>query len=47
MAKGPYSQCSRPGLDPWSGNYIAHAGTKTQYSQIGKEIIFKQDGGDD
>ena len=30
------SQCRGPRFDPWSGNYIPHATTKTQHSQINK-----------
>ena len=29
-------QGGRPGIDPWSGNKILHATTKTQHSQINK-----------
>ena len=28
------SQCMRPELDPWSGNYILHAAGKTWSSRI-------------
>ena len=43
VAKTPCSQCRGPGFNPWSGNYIplattksSHAATKTQRSQINK-----------
>ena len=34
MAKTPCSQCRKPGFNPWSGNKIPHATTKTCLSQI-------------
>ena len=36
VAKASCFQCRRPGFDPWSGNSIPHAATKTWYSQINK-----------
>ena len=33
MAKTPHSQRRGHGFDPWSGNYIPHAATKTWHSQ--------------
>ena len=29
-------ECKGAGFNPWSGNYISHAATKTQHSQINK-----------
>ena len=47
-AKTLHSQCMGPGFDPWSGNLIpyaatksSHAATKTQCSQIKKKKIIK------
>ena len=40
MIKTPNSQCKGPGFNPWSGNRISHATTKTQYSQINKNKYF-------
>ena len=34
VAKTLSSQCRGHRFDPWSGNYIPHATTKTQFSQI-------------
>ena len=34
MAKTLHSQCWEPRFNPWSGNQIQHATTKTQRSQI-------------
>ena len=34
MAKTPCSQCRGPGFDPWSGNQILRAATKTWHSQL-------------
>ena len=34
MLKIPHSQCRGPGFDPWSGNSILHATTKTWCSQV-------------
>ena len=34
-------QCRGPGFDPWSENYIPHATTKIQNSQINKYIFLK------
>ena len=34
MAKIPCSQSREPRFDPWSGNWIPHAITKTRCSQI-------------
>ena len=36
MAKTPRSQCWGPRFNPWSGNWIPHATTKTWHSQINK-----------
>ena len=36
VAKTPHSQCSGPRFDPWLGNKVPHATTKTQHSQIDK-----------
>ena len=44
MAKTPGTQCRKPRFNPWSGNYIPHAATKTRYSQINikkKKIRFR------
>ena len=32
------SQCRGPGFDPWSGNEVLHAATKTQCSQVNKYL---------
>ena len=32
------SQCRGPRFDPWLGNWIPHAATKTQHSQINKHL---------
>ena len=32
--KTPHSECMGPGFNPWSGNWIPYAATKTQHSQI-------------
>ena len=32
VAKTPSSQCRGPGFDPWSGNKILYATTKTGHS---------------
>ena len=29
VAKTPHSQCKGPGFDPWTGNWIPHAATKS------------------
>ena len=34
VAKTLCSQCKGLGSNPWSGNWIPHAATKTQQSQI-------------
>ena len=36
VAKTLQSQCRGPGFDPWSGNWLLHAMTKTWHSQINK-----------
>ena len=38
VAKTPHSQCRGPGFNPWSGNKIASAATKTQSSQLNKSV---------
>ena len=38
MAKTLHSQCRGPRFDPWSGNWIPHATTKTWCSLINKLI---------
>ena len=38
VAKATRSPCRGPGFDPWSGNQISHAATKSQHNQIN---IFK------
>ena len=37
-----YSHCRRLGFNPWSGNYIPNATTKTWQSQINKLNKFKK-----
>ena len=32
MAKTPHSQCRGPRFDPWSGNLIPHATTKSSHA---------------
>ena len=34
VAETPCSQCRGPGFDPWSGNWLPYATTKTWHSQI-------------
>ena len=36
VAKTLGSQCTGSRFDPWSGNYIPHAATKTWHSRINK-----------
>ena len=38
VVKTPRSQCRGPGFDPWSGNEVLHAATKTQCSQVNKYL---------
>ena len=40
VAKIPRSQCKVLGFNPWSGNQIPHAVTKTRHSRITKNIYF-------
>lgn len=40
VAKTPCSECRGPGFHSWLGNYISHAASKTQHSQIKKKVIF-------
>ena len=40
VAKTLSYQCRWPGFDPWSGNSIPHAATKSQCSQVNKYIYF-------
>ena len=40
VVKAPHSQCTGPRFDPWSGNQIPHATTKTQHSQAN---VFKKE----
>ena len=35
--QAPNAVGERPGFHPWSGNWISHATTKTQHSQIKKK----------
>ena len=42
MAKTLPSQWRGPGFDPWSGNKIPHATTKTWCSQIDKYFFKRQ-----
>ena len=37
MVKTPGFQCREPRFDPWSGNLIPYAATKTHHSQIKKK----------
>ena len=37
VAKTPSSQCREPGFDPWSGNYIPHAPSKSLQAPIKKK----------
>ena len=43
VAKTPCSQCRGPGLDPWPGNQIPSATTKTQHSQINTRFLTTTD----
>ena len=36
VAKTPRSQCRGPGFDPWSGNWILHAATKSSHAAAKK-----------
>ena len=36
MAKTPHSQCRGPGFDPWSGNQVPHAKTKSSHTTTNK-----------
>ena len=40
VAQAPHSQCRGPQFDPWLGNYIPHATTKTQDSQINNQLKY-------
>ena len=40
VAKTLSYQCRWPGFNPWSGNSILHAATKSQCSQVNKYIYF-------
>jgi len=39
VAKIPCFQCRGPGFDPWLGNEITYAATKTQCSKINKYFL--------
>ena len=41
---GVSSQCVGPGFNPWSGNQIPHAATKTWHSRIDKQILRGENG---
>ena len=44
VAKTLHSQCRGPGFNPWLGNYMPHATTKTWQSQIKQiNIFFKKE----
>ena len=32
MAKIPHSQCRGPRFDPWLGNWVTHAATKSSHA---------------
>lgn len=41
VAEPPCFLCSGPGFNPWSGNWILRATTKTQLSQINKKSLIE------
>ena len=41
VAKTRHSQCKGPAFDPWTGNKIPHATTKTHHNQIIFKILKK------
>ena len=45
VAKTPHSQCREPGFEPWSGNLIAHAATKSLHATTKDPTCHNKDGG--
>ena len=43
VAKTPYSQCRGPGFNPWSGNWIPHASTKSSHAAVKDHLCCNKD----